>query len=164
MLTQSRLKTLLNYDQDTGIFTWRVRTCRNVMAGDVAGTTSIQGYRQIRINRRTFAAHRLAWLYVHGIWPADQIDHINGVRDDNRLVNLREATSAQNHQNRKKSANNTSGFTGVSWNCWTRKWQAAICAGGQRSHLGHFDTPESAHTAYLAAKAELHTFNQTVRS
>ncbi len=162
MLTQSRLKELLRYDPDTGVFTWAVRR-HGVRIGDVAGGVDFYGYLCIKIDGRLYKAHRLAWLYVYGKWPADQMDHINGVCDDNRLRNLREATHAQNEQNRALNANNVSGYPGVSWHKRDRKWQSQIGFEGRGKHLGYFDDPESAYAAYLSAKAKLHTFHPTVR-
>ncbi|MCK9994454.1 MAG: hypothetical protein Dbin4_02974, partial [Alphaproteobacteria bacterium] len=98
-LTQSRLKELLHYDPDTGVFTRRVQTSSNARVGDVAGCLHPEGYRHIQIDGKRYAAHRLAWLYMTGEWPTNQLDHLNGVRDDNRWGNLREATHGQNQQN-----------------------------------------------------------------
>lgn len=162
MLTQMRLKELLLYDPETGVFTWLSKPNRSIRMGDVAGCMA-SGYRQIKIDGRLYRAHRLAWLYVHGKWPADQIDHINGVRDDNRIVNLREATQSQNQQNRTANANNTSGFPGVCWSKQKRKWRSQIKLASRNKYLGIFDTPVAAHAAYLAAKAELHTFQPITR-
>lgn len=163
MFTQSHLKELLHYDPETGVFTWAVSRS-GVRIGDVAGCLKRNGYRYIGVDGRDYLAHRLAWLYMTGLWPADQIDHINGVKDDNRLVNLREATHLQNHQNRALDVKNTSGFLGVSWHRVTEKWRAYISVGGQQKHLGLFTRPEDAYAAHLTAKAELHTFNPEVRS
>lgn len=163
MLTQSRLKELLHYDPETGVFTWRVNKGGPAKAGGLAGSRNRGGYRIIGIDYRLYQAHRLAWLYIHGEWPKHEIDHINGVRDDNRIDNLRGATHAENHQNRKKSTRNTSGFLGVSWYPATKKWRSRIRTNRKLKSLGLFDTPESAHAAYLSAKAALHTFNPTVR-
>lgn len=162
MLTQSRLKELLNYDPDTGIFTRRVSASNRVKIGDRAGSVNGMGYRHIYVDGNLYLAHRLAWLYVYGGFPPSGIDHINAVKDDNRIVNLREATQSENNQNRAKQSNNTSGFRGVSWHATAKKWHARIGVGNKLKHIGLFDTPEAAHAAYLAAKAELHKFNPVV--
>ena len=164
MLTQSRLKQLLHYDPETGVFTWRVSPCNRVRTVSVAGSLGMKGYRRIRIDRSNYFAHRLAWLYMHGQFPCDKTDHINGVKDDNRIANLRAATDAQNSQNRAKQSNNTSGIPGVYWSSKNKKWCAMIGINRRRKYIGYFDDPEAAHAAYLAAKAELHTFNPTVRA
>ena len=163
MITQSRLKELLHYDPETGVFTWAVRR-NGIRNGGVAGGLDAKGYRKIGVDGRLYLAHRLAWLYVHGVWPQAQMDHRNGVHDDNRISNLREATNAQNSQNRALHANNTSGFPGVTWFWQRRKWMSQITFDGKRKGLGYFDDPEEAHEAYLAAKARLHAFQPTVRA
>lgn len=163
MITQSRLKELLSYDPETGVFTRIVRTSSNARIGDIAGCLTPYGYRQISIDGKDYLSHRLAWLYMTGAWPTDQMDHINGVRDDNRFVNLHEATDAENQQNRALPSNNTSGFLGVSWHKPTNKWRADIMIAGHQKFLGYFTTPEAAHEAYLAAKAIHHPFQPTPR-
>ena len=136
MLTQERLKHLLDYDPETGVFTRRVRTSNRIMVGQIAGTVHSKGYLCIDIDGRKYFAHRLAWLYVHGRWPKQQIDHINGNRSDNRLCNLREASHAENqHNRRRKNKNNTSGVPGVFWNTNRRKWEARICVDGKMIRL-----------------------------
>lgn len=164
MLTQSRLKELLNYDPDTGVFAWLVKPSKRVNVGAIAGCLSIYGYRQIQIGGEQYFAHRLAWLYMTGDWPKHQLDHRNGLRDDNRWDNLREATNAENGQNLAIFSNNTSGFMGVSWDHKRQKWQASLMTNGHHKHLGRFDTPEAASAAYLAAKAEHHTFQPIPRT
>lgn len=164
MITQSRLKELLHYEPDTGVFTWLVRTSDSVRIGDLAGGCHGNRYRRIRIDGKLYLAHRLAWLYMTGAWPDNQIDHVNGVRDDNRIANLREATNAENQQNRAKDVRNTSGFPGVSWCRRDSKWRGLIKFEGRQKYLGVFDSPADAHAAYLKAKAERHTFNPAVRS
>ena len=155
-LTQDRLRELVNYDPDTGLFTWRIsrRKCRQ---GALAGANMPTGYRTIRLDDVLHLAHRLAWLYVHGVWPTNQIDHINGNRADNRLCNLREATNAENAQNRRKPKSK-SGFMGVRQE--NSKWLAEIKFNYKVIRLGLFDTPEEAYQTYLAAKQALHPFSR----
>jgi hypothetical protein len=98
-LTQQRLHELLHYDPSTGAFTWRVAPNRRIIAGSVAGVTETNGYRRIRIDGRQYGAHRLAWLYMHGEFPPNDIDHINRTRDDNRSTNLRAVTRKENMTN-----------------------------------------------------------------
>lgn len=156
-LTADRLREILAYDPETGVFTWKVRTANCVRVGDVAGSFDDKGYIKIKIDGRMHKAHRLAWLYVHGVWPKSGIDHVNSVRDDNRSANLREATQAENMQNERVSrSNNKTGFLGVAPSYG--KFQAQIWVGGKKMHIGTFDTPEEAHAAYLAAKREFHPF------
>ena len=163
MLTQARLKELLRYDQETGIFTRLVRTASWVKVGDTAGCQHNCGYLKIGVSGKEYLAHRLAWLYMTGRWPSEEIDHRNGMREDNRWLNLREATTSENAQNLAVRSNNKSGLTGVIWYARYKKWQAQIQSRGQQTYLGRFEDKHAAYAAYLAAKAQLHTFNPTVR-
>jgi hypothetical protein len=155
-LTQDRLKTLVNYDADTGIFTWRQSRpkCR---VGDKVGCFMQTGYIGVRIDNRLYTAHRLVWLYVTGKFPAEQIDHINGNRADNRFANLREATNAENAQNRCRK-DNKSGYTGVRKE--NQKWLAEIKVNYKPMRIGLFATPEEARAAYLEAKHKFHPFSK----
>lgn len=159
MITQERLKELLDYDPGTGVFTWRIDRTGTAKAGSVAGSLDADGYPQIKVDNRLYKAHRLAWLYIYGELPPHQIDHINRVRTDNRICNLRTATNAENLQNQRKRRNNTSGVIGVSWRKGLSKWQARIMFNGRCIHLGYYKTIEEAAAARAAAKAKLHTFH-----
>jgi len=160
--SQAELRALLDYDPDTGVLTWRIATSPRARAGAVAGTTQSCGYRQIGVNGRRILAHRIAWAISIGEWPASQIDHINGIRDDNRILNLREATPGQNNQNQRRAKSHSkSGFLGVYFRADRGQWQADIRIDGKNKYLGRFATAELAHSAYLAAKADLHPF-QTI--
>jgi hypothetical protein len=164
-LTYERASELLSYDPETGLFSWKVRRPGKGASPGVwfAGTQMVQGHLQIRIDRRTYYAHRLAWLLAHGRWPSEQIDHRNGNRADNRLANLRECTHGENQQNRAIGRNNTSGFLGVSWFSPSQKWMSKIRLHGRLQHLGYYDSPEAAHEAYLIAKSRLHEFQPIPR-
>ena len=118
------------------------------------GSTDKDGYLVIMIARKTYKAHRLAWLYVNGAWPAGQIDHINGVKSDNRICNLREATNAQNAVNTGVIKTNTSGLKGVSYSSSHRKFRAQIMRGGRNRTIGLFDSAQAAHEAYAKAATE----------
>ncbi len=137
-LTQKKLKMLLRYNPETGVFIWRIRVSRNIFANDIAGSHNSYGYMRITINRESHLAHRLAWFYVYGVWPEDQLDHINHIRDDNRIKNLREASARVNGKNQSLSERNTSGICGVHW-CKARStWRAAIRCDRVDLHLGSF--------------------------
>lgn len=156
MIDLAKLRSILSYEPETGLFRWTsgVRTGNGAMRlppGAVAGTRTSDGYIQIRIEGVLYRAHRLAWLYVHGEWPNAEIDHANRDGTDNRLCNLREATRSQNIANTKRRSSNISGFKGVSWSKNAGRWVAFIRIGGRSKYLGYFDTPESAHAAYVAA-------------
>ena len=136
MITQSELIELLKYNPRTGCFTWKKKTCLKVVIGKLAGTINSKGYIVITISRKLYRAHRLAWFYIHGVWPKDQIDHVNHVRTDNRIINLREASNLENHKNMSMAKNNTSGITGVNWNKTDRSWRASITLNLKSIHLG----------------------------
>ncbi|WP_054442372.1 HNH endonuclease signature motif containing protein, partial [Enterobacter cloacae] len=111
-INQSTLKELLSYDEKTGVFTW-IKKRQNVVVGRVAGHIDRLGYERITISGKIYLSHRLAWLYVHGYLPEKEIDHINRIRNDNRIANLREATSQLNSLNTGMYKNNTSGSKGI---------------------------------------------------
>ncbi len=146
MLTAERLRELLHYDRITGLFTYRV-TRGNRVAGSVAGSLC-DGYIHIKVDNVLHKAHRLAWLYMTGEWPVEEIDHEDRCRSNNVWYNLRPATKSQNQANRGRNVNNKSGFKGVHFHRLTGKWAAALTCGGARMHLGLFNTPEEAHEVY----------------
>ena len=156
-LTQDELKSLLMYDPASGVFTW----VKGKRAGHVTGTTVSQGYVKITVSGKMYAAHRLAWLYIHGYWPPLQIDHINQIRSDNRIDNLRLATCAQNHQNRRRRTRSTSGFLGVTWHKRDRRWQAHIEINGAAKHLGLFVCLAKALRARKQAEQVYHPYRAT---
>ena len=156
-LSAEFVREVLDYDPETGIFTWRWRNDQAKpwnarYAGTVAGNLSINGYIVLRINQRPYQAHRLAWLHVHGVWPTNEIDHINGDRADNRANNLREATNQENQRNSGLQRNNSTGVVGVHWYKRSQKYQAHIKVDGKRIFLGYFSTLEEAATARAAAE------------
>ncbi len=160
-LTAERLRELLHYSPETGIFTWRVTRCWRTPAGTELSYRNEEGYVQVRLFRRLYRAHRLAWLYVHGVWPTRDIDHANGNRADNRIDNLREANGAINQENRRRANKNnrTSGLLGASFDRTKGRWMAQIMKAGKTIFLGYFQTPEEAHEAYVAAKRTTHEGN-----
>lgn len=155
-VTHERLLELLRYDKRTGLFTWRVRRNQHVAAGDVAGTISkADGYRRINIGRKLYSAHRLAYFYVLGHWPEFDVDHRNGVRDDNRWQNLRPLTRAENMQNLQGAhRDNSTGLLGVA--PVRNRFGAYIRIDGKNRYLGSFNTAQEAHEAYLQAKRAAH--------
>jgi len=153
MLTQDRLKEVLSYNPETGKFVWRVGRTGTAKAGSVAGYLNPLGYIQIMVDGKLYKAHRLAWLHVHGYSPENQVDHLNGIRDDNRITNLREVSNACNLQNTKTYSTNTSGFPGVHWNKRDRKWQAYIRIQGKQYNLGYHDTALDAALARYTEEA-----------
>lgn len=156
MLTQERLKELFNYDPDTGKFTRR--DCgRTWKAGSVAGSLNkTLNYFYIEIDRKKYKASRLAWLYVYGEMPKNDIDHINRIRTDDRIENLRDVTKSYNMKNCAVKKSNTSGFLGVSFCKDIKKWRARIKKDGKVLSLGCFVNPEDAHNEYKKASIALY--------
>lgn len=149
ILTQEELKTQLHYDPETGIFT-RISSNSNVVkVGDVAGSLHIAGYLEITIFGKRYLSHRLAWLYMYGKFPDELVDHINGIRTDNRLCNLRAANKSKNAINSKIRSHNKSGFKGVCFSKSQKKWRANGKLNGKQKHLGYFKTPELASQAFV---------------
>lgn len=143
LITQERLKSLLTYDPDTGAFRWRIDCGSRAKTGLLAGARNGAGYFHIQIDGKKHKAHRLAWLYVYGTLP-DEIDHINRIKDDNRIVNLRDVTHAQNGQNQNRPRNNTSGHIGVDFHKRSQKWRARIKVDGKLRDIGYFTTAQEA--------------------
>jgi hypothetical protein len=162
-LTAERLRELLSYDPETGLFTWKVRRNGFVKAGSTAGTVGTGGYVYIRLDNRPFMAHRLAWFFSFGEWPAQHIDHINGVPSDNRLSNIRPCSRHENMQNTAKYKNNTTGLSGAYLDKKRGCFTSVITHQGKQTFLGTFASAELAHAAYIEAKARLHTFQPTIR-
>lgn len=154
-LTANNVRELLNYDQETGVFTWKVDVAKNRKAGQMAGSLSTQEYVVLTINGKTYKAHRVAWLYVYGEWPASILDHINQVKNDNRITNLRLSDAVLNGKNRKpnKGRENT---TGASFVKSRNRWIASIMVDKKRLHLGSFVNQTDAVAAYATAKEKFH--------
>jgi hypothetical protein len=155
VITQERLRELLDYDSSTGLFTWR-QSRGGWGAGRVAGNLQWDGYVRIGLDGCQFPAHQLAWLWVHGSWPSQQLDHVNRDRSDNRITNLRESSQSQNLANTTLRYNNTSGYKGVSKVRASGKWLATIKVMGKSKYLGTYETPEEAHESYMAALRATH--------
>lgn len=163
-LTAELARRLLDYNPDTGVFRWRYDIRRVPMNG-IAGRKNADGYWGIGINKEYILAHRLAWLYVHGEWPEGDVDHVNRVRDDNRITNLRVATRSQNIHYSRPRKSNKSGYKGVHFVKYERhrvlangktkyteeKWCAQIKINGHSIHLGYFPSAIKASEAYQAA-------------
>lgn len=154
-MNQQILKELLNYNPDTGVFTW-ANDSKRVKTGTKAGTITNQGYVRIKILDKVYMAHRLAWLYVYGVMPSEQIDHINHDKADNRIENLREATNQQNQFNKPKSKYSKSNYKGISFHKRSNKWLAQININKVNTYLGIFDTEEEAALAYQNKSKEIH--------
>lgn len=144
----------LAYDAATGKMTWRVASSRAAV-GQAAGHIDAQGYLRVRVNGAKYLQHRVAWFLAYGEWPKGQIDHINGVRHDNRIANLRDVNGTINNQNERHARKNSStGLLGVAPH--KGRFKAQIKKDGKQTYLGLFDDAESAHAAYVTAKREMH--------
>ena len=152
--TADRIRELFAYAPDTGLFT-RIKPVRGKSIGNIAGAVQQNGYIYIKVDNVLYKAHRLAWLHTYGKWPSMAIDHVNGIRADNRIINLRLATRSQNSANSQRRKDNTSGFKGV--HRLGNRWVARIQHEGMRLHLGMFETAEGAHAAYTVAAIERHS-------
>lgn len=147
----------VSYDPETGIFRWVIPQRRSIKAGDIISSVCpTSGYPVVWFRGTRFLLHRVAFYVIHGRWPV-MTDHINGIKTDNKLTNLRECDGFQNKQNLRMSSNNTSGYPGVFWN--RGKWQAGIMHQRRQIYLGRFDDPTQAYAAYRSAKAQYHTFS-----
>ena len=154
-----KIANLVEYDAATGVFRWLTDGGRGRMrfyAGDAAGGVSGEGYLRICVNGRRYYAHRIGWFLYHGRWPRGEIDHINGIKHDNRISNLRLASRSQNNQNVRRRSDNLSGYKGVYFESGRGKYHAQIRAGGQFLYLGRFTTAADAHAAYCEAAARIH--------
>jgi len=152
-ITCGEVHRLFDYDPATGIIINRTTRAYNALKGEVAGyLNNTDGYIYIKVNEKAYKAHRLAWFYVYGYFPENGLDHINRIKTDNRIVNLREATKSCNAKNCKININNTSGITGVSWHKRDKKWQVRIHDQNHKLlHIGYFDLLlEAAKARYTA--------------
>jgi hypothetical protein len=158
LIQHTDLLALVDYNPETGAFTNK-KSRHKSPAGKNIGLQRPDGYLELRLKYRLYLAHRLAWFYVFGKWPEHQIDHVNGVKNDNRIGNLREATGSQNMQNvGRAQSRSRSQVRGVSWDATRNKWTAHICVAGRQKNLGRFDQIEAAAFAYQQARQVLHPF------
>lgn len=162
-LTHDYLKSILRYDPETGLFSW-VKHKPQQRKDIPPGFINRLGYHIIKIDLKAYKAHRLAWFYVYGEWPPVFIDHINMVRSDNRLCNLRLANRSENGLNRRVFKNNTTGHLGVSYNKASKKYVSLLMVNGKSTFLGYFDDAESAAKAYNKLKSEMTQFLQPMEN
>lgn len=159
LITQEMLKNILHYNPDTGIFIWikRINRYSTIKLGQIAGYINLKGWRMIKIGvRYEYYAHRLAFLYMTGKWPENQIDHIDNNKSNNRWLNLRAANNSQNHRNVPKRKTNKSGYKGVYYAKDRGKWRALICINGKKINLGQFGTAIDAWESYCCACIKYH--------
>lgn len=155
-ITAQRLREVLSYDAESGVFTWTKTVSQTAKAGSIAGHAHSSGYRRITVDGCVMLAHRLAFLYMTGEWPSSEVDHINGDGLDNRMANLRDVPHATNAQNIRtaKSGRKYAGALGVEKR--GERWRAVIWHRGKNRSLGTYGTSDEAHAAYLSAKRALH--------
>lgn len=153
----NELKLLFSYDPDTGAIHW-IAKGKGMIKKKAAGTLLHSGYLGICVGSKRWQAHRIAWALHNGQWPKDQIDHINGIKTDNRICNLREATNSQNGKNLGLSKVNKSGIKGVSFEAYTNKWKATIRVDGKSISIGRFNSIDDALIARQLA--EKHYFKE----
>jgi hypothetical protein len=154
MISHEELKRVIRYEPDTGRFVWLAKVGHSKV-GSIAGSRHSRGYWQVWIAGQQYMAHRLALFYVYGCWPSHDVDHINGIRDDNRLSNLREVSRGLNMQNQRLArVDSSTGLLGVVPN--RARFAAQIRTNGKTVCLGTYDTPEEAHAAYVRAKRVHH--------
>ena len=146
---------LFDYKSETGKFYWKVRRAPNALKGQEAGVVS-HGYISLTVHSVKYKAHRVAWLLTYGNWPEGMLDHINGIRDDNRISNLRLANDSQNSMNRGIRSDNTSGISGIHFHKNLNKWRVQIEVGEKRRHIGVFNSLSEAKAARIAAEALYH--------
>ena len=156
VLTQKRLKEVVQYDRRSGLFYWRVSVGK-ASRGSVAGHTDTMGYTKISIDGVKYFAHRLAWLYVHGAWPTQNIDHIDLCRSNNKISNLRDVGQSINGLNGPLRRNNSSGYTGVSYDARRKNWVAYVHQDRRKKHIGAYKTPADAAAARRVVLAEIFT-------
>jgi hypothetical protein len=157
-LSYKELIKILDYNPKTGIFTWKVdRTNGQIKAGTIAGTIHKKsGYIVIGINKKYHYVQRLAWFYMTGKWPKQEVDHKDLNKSNNRWKNLREATINENHYNKSLQKNNTSGYKGVCFHKPSKKFIAKINYEGKNMALGYYKTAKEASLIYCKAAKKLH--------
>jgi len=152
LLTYEEVKEIFDCDPEKGILIWKNCSSIRPLNGTIAGwINKSSGYVMVKVKGKHYSSHRVIWLWITGKWPENQIDHINGIRNDNRFYNLREATQSQNSANSSKR--NSIGYKGVCKRF--NKWESQIKIDGKKIHLGYYDTPEEAHATYVAKAKEL---------
>jgi hypothetical protein len=156
MLTQERLREVLDYDAETGVLVRRQYVWGGHAAGKAIGSSTKKGYLRTKFDQRSYFVHKLVWLYVYGEWPSGELDHINRNKADNRITNLRLATRSQNQSNIGLTKGNSTGVKGVTWNKRAQKFQASVKASGKNHYLGLFERADDAGMAYAAAARRIH--------
>lgn len=161
VITAHELQQIANYDSSTGVFTWKLTISTRAQIGKEFGSWDMYGYKTVRINKKSYKLHRLAWLYMHGEMPKNDIDHINGIRHDNRIVNLRDVKRKTNLENQTKlyKQKKYTSLIGAYFDKRKNIFYSRISVNNKNIHLGSFETEQKAHDAYISAKRKLHFGN-----
>lgn len=149
-LTVEEVREMFSYDPADGVLRWRLDRSPKARAGAPVGCIHRSGYLVTLIRRKNYQVHRLIWAFVYGCWPPEHVDHVNGVRSDNRLQNIRACSPSENGRNKGRQVNNTTGFKGVSFCSREGRYQTTCRVNGRKKWIGYFDTPEEASIAYEA--------------
>ena len=156
LLTADSLRAMLDYSPSTGLFTWK-KNRGSALAGSNAGNINSNGYLTVGLIGGKFRLHRLVWLHYYGHWPVGTVDHLNGLRTDNRLCNLRDVPQCINMQNRRSpSKSNVCGVLGVYWSDRRNGFMASIKLQGKQKRRGPYKTKERAYSAYIDMKRVHH--------
>jgi len=154
-ISAEEARKFLDYNQETGEFSWRLTRSSRARAGATLGSWDMHGYKTVRILGRSYKLHRLAYLIMTGSWPSGDIDHLNGIRHDNRWANLRDVPRVVNLQNRRAGVGRT-GLLGAYFDPRKNCYYSRISMGDKSVHLGTFSSAQAAHEAYVEAKRRMH--------
>ncbi|AUX94248.1 HNH endonuclease [Mixta gaviniae] len=155
LLTHEYLIDNLYYNKETGLFTW-VKPRKRITVGSYAGCQNLAGYITICLDKKIYRAHRLAWFFINGSWPDGEIDHINGIKTDNRISNLRQATRSENQRNQNAPKTNTSGIKGVSWDKKHKRWHAQCMVDKKLYNIGRYKDKADAEIAVRLFRTRHH--------
>lgn len=163
MLTAEHLHTLVHYDPETGVMTWLKKLSARQYVGDSVGSLKDNGYVWTKIYRKSYAVHRLVWLYMTGAWPTDEVEHVDRNRANNKWVNLENATHQENAGNRTPRHDSSSGVTGVLWSTKDQAWRATICIDGRKRQIAQSKSLIVAADARRAAEREHYPLSHSAR-
>lgn len=156
MLKFEHVNELLEYEPETGVLRWIKSPNKRVAIGSKAGSISSFGYIKLKIDKKEYFAHRIAWLLYYKEWPSGQIDHIDNNRKNNAISNLRDCTASQNQRNQKRRKSNSTGIKGVYWDANLNKWKVQVRGDGRIQYGGHYKSIQAAELAAIELRNRLH--------